>query len=204
MLPNHKLSVLNMMNGKQNEFWSLVEPEQNKARAFCRKLIGNRDDGDDLYQDSLVAALVNIEQLESEASFKPWLYRIIVNRFKNKVRTSWWKKSSTITNEIESTIVGDNPIGLYTARRRLEKAFKVLKTDDRILVTLFELEGWSIAEIASLCNKKEGAVKVKLSRAREKMRVVLAKDFRSTKTNKTFNVFETEDEICVAGKPSKN
>lgn len=193
-----------MMNGKHDEFWSLVEPEQNKARAFCRKLIGNREDGDDLYQDSLVAALVNIEQLGNEASFKPWLYRIIVNRFKNKVRSSWWKKSSPLTKEVESSITGENPIGLYTARRRLEKAFKVLKVDDRILVTLFELEGWSVAEIATLFEKKEGAIKVRLSRARIKMRHELAKDFRLNETRKTYNAFETEDEICVAGKPSKN
>ncbi len=193
-----------MMNGKQNEFWKLVEPEQNKARSFCRKLIGNREDGDDLYQDSLVAALVNIKQLANEASFKPWLYRIIVNRFKNKVRTNWWKKSSPLTKEMETSMIGENPIGLYTARRRLEKAFKVLKTDDRILVTLFELEGWSIAEIATLFEKKEGAIKVRLSRAREKMRDVLAKEIRLSKTEKTINTFETEDEICVAGKPSKN
>ena len=101
-------------------------------------------------------------------------------------------------------MIGENPIGLYTARRRLEKAFKVLKTDDRILVTLFELEGWSIAEIATLFEKKEGAIKVRLSRAREKMRDVLAKEIRLSKTEKTINTFETEDEICVAGKPSKN
>lgn len=193
-----------MMNGKQNEFWKLVEPEQNKARAFCRKLIGNREDGDDLYQDSLVAALVNIEQLVNEASFKPWLYQIIVNRFKNKVRTNWWKKSSALTKEMETSMIGENPTGLYTARRRLEKAFKVLKTDDRILITLFELEGWSIAEIATLFEKKEGAIKVRLSRAREKMRDVLAKEIRLSKTEKTINTYETEDEICVAGKPSKN
>lgn len=193
-----------MMNGKQNEFWKLVEPEQTKARAFCRKLLGNRDDGDDLFQDSLVAGLVNFEQLASEASFKPWLYRIIVNRFKNKIRSSWWKKSSSLTKEIESSVAGENPHGLYTARRRLEKAFKVLKTDDRILVTLFELEGWSIAEIANLYEKSEGSIKMRLSRSREKMRTALVKEFRLTKTQKTFNAFETEDEICVAGKPSKN
>ncbi len=193
-----------MMNGKQNEFWKLVEPEQNKARAFCRKLIGNREDGDDLYQDSLVAALVNIEQLANEASFKPWLYRIILNRFKNKIRSSWWKNSSSLTQVVESSAIGENPLGQYTARLRLEKAFKVLKTDDRILVTLFELEGWSIAEIATLFEKKEGNIKVRLSRARLKMRNALAKDFRSHKTKTTFNAFKTEDEICVAVKPSKN
>lgn len=193
-----------MMNGKQNEFWKLVEPEQNKARAFCRKLIGNREDGDDLYQDSLVAALVNIEQLVNEASFKPWLYRIIVNRFKNKVRSRWWKKSSTLTKEVELSIVGENPIGQYTARLRLEKAFKVLKTDDRILVTLFELEGWSVAEIAALFEKKDGAIKVGLSRARAKMRNALAKEIRLSETEKNLKAFKTEDKICVAGKPSKN
>ena len=76
-----------MMNVKQNDFWNLAEIEHDRARAFCRKLIGNREDGDDLYSDVLVAGLKNFKQLKSEASFRPWLYRIIVNQFKNKIRS---------------------------------------------------------------------------------------------------------------------
>ena len=60
--------------------------------------------------------------------------------------------------------------GEYGAKRRLETAFAVLNSEDRIIVTLAELEGWKIAEIAELDARSEGQIKMRLSRARSKMR----------------------------------
>lgn len=45
-------------------FWKLAKPEHLKARGYCRKLMANRDDGDDLYQDALVRALASFGKLK--------------------------------------------------------------------------------------------------------------------------------------------
>ena len=88
------------MDVKSDEFWRLVEPEHLKARAFCRKLAGNREDGDDLYQESLVRALSGFNGLRKSSSFRPWLYRIIINTFKSIKRSFFWDRFNPIDEDV--------------------------------------------------------------------------------------------------------
>lgn len=183
-------------------FWKLVEDEHLKVRAYCRKLTGSRDDGDDLYQDSLVAGLRKFDSLRDKSAFRPWLYRIIINRFKNSVRRPLWKRLMPISDEVEDTI-GRNPLPSYAARRRLEVGFKTLSTDEQALITLFEMEGWSISELANLFDLKEGNVKVRLSRTRKKMRDAIVKHLLKVGEQSTIKTLTSEVNICVATKPGK-
>ena len=80
------------MDEDRDLFWRLVEPEHPKARAYCRKLMGDRDNGDDLYHDALVAARPHIAELRNRRAFRPWLYRIIINTFRKRVTRPWWKR----------------------------------------------------------------------------------------------------------------
>jgi len=181
-------------------FWKLTQPEHLRARAFCRRLMGNRDDGDDLYQDALVTAFLRFDTVRDTRAFKAWLYRIVVNAYKNRVRTPWWKRFSPLTKEIAESRTGENPVASRTAARKLEIAFRAVSPADRVLVTLFELEGWPISEIAQMQNRSEGAIKMRLSRARRKMREALASHFSPAGAKSTTK--PSEDEICVAAKPS--
>jgi len=190
------------MDRIRTQFWNLVEPEHLKVRAFCRKLMGDRDEGDDLYQDALVSALSGFASLRNLNAFRPWLYRIVVNTFKNRCRQAWWRKIIPLTEEIKETLGGKNPAPAYAARRRLEVAFRALSPDDRALVTLFELEGWKISEIAGMTGKTEGNIKVRLSRARKKMREALSRSMKWTE-QPNLKTLWSEDEICVVAKPGK-
>lgn len=182
-------------------FWKLTEPEHLRARAFCRKLMGNRDDGDDLYQDALVTALTRFEDLRDRSAFRSWLYRIVVNSFKNRIRQPWWKRFSPLTDQIAETATGENPEPGRAARRKLEIAFRGVSPEERALVTLFELEGWSVREIAKLQRTSEGAIKMRLSRARGKMRAALARFSSRRAADQKPKPKLSEDEICVAAKP---
>ncbi len=151
-------------------FWTLLEAEHAKAEAFCRKLAGNREDGDDLYQDALLAAMRKLRSLRDPNSFRPWLYRIMVNTFKNRVQGPWWRRRVTLTPEISESRVSTDPSAAYAARRWLDRGFAALKPEDRALVTLFELEGWTIQELANLKRRPTGTIKARLARARATMR----------------------------------
>lgn len=184
-------------------FWRLHEPEHQRVRAFCRKLTGNRDDGDDLYQDALVIALTNFGALRDPAAFRPWLYRIVVNAFKNRVRRSWWRRLTTSAAALPDDRFGTvSPEPCYAARRRLERAFRALTADERALITLFELDGWSVAELAVLYRKSEGSIKVRLFRTRKKLRRAVLRTAADDRTTET--ALTGKDEICVAGKPGEN
>jgi len=166
-----------MKTMSRNLFWTLLEAEHPKAEAFCRKLAKNRDDGNDLYQDALLTAWRKFKTLRNVESFRPWLYKIIVNTYNSQCRKPWWNSFVNLSREVlENRQVRDTS-GQITARIWLEKAFKVLSAEERALVILFELEGWNITELAGLYGKPEGTIKSRLSRARRKMREEIARFF---------------------------
>jgi len=163
----------------KDRFWRLLEPEYSRAMMFCRKLISDRDKSDDLFQDALLIACTRIGDLRDEAAFRPWLYRIIVSTFRSTVRRPWWRRRVTLTSEIENTLSTPDSGDSVVARRCLERAFQVVSSEDQALVTLHELEGWPVAELAALYGKSESAIKVQLFRARRKMKAVLLRQSRS-------------------------
>jgi len=165
---------------------------------FCRKLAADRERGDDLFQDALVAALTRFSGLRDEQALRPWFYRIIVNTFRSKTRRPWWKRRVPLTEEMERGLTGEDPGDAHTARRWLERAMQSLSPESRSLVTLYELEGWSIAELASLYQLSEGSVKARLFRARKKMKKVLSK---FALRDAAWKSKETKDTSCVVPKP---
>jgi RNA polymerase sigma-70 factor (ECF subfamily) len=180
-------------------FWTLLEPEYLRAMMFCRKLMGDRESSDDLYQDALVSALTAFPDLRNPAAFRNWLYRIIVNTFRSTVRRPAWRRLLALTPEIELSLAGSNPVDLYAARRTLARAFQGVSPRQQALVTLHELEGWPISDLADLYGKSAGAIKVELHRARRRMQKALEKYHRKalSKAGKLKN----KETRCAAVKP---
>ena len=166
------------MKNDQQRFTQLLEPEFKRANLFCRKLTGDPASGDDLFQDSLVTAYKRLGSLQNEQAFRPWLYRIMINRFKSETRRPWYKRVVPLTPEMELTIEGENPVDQNDARRWLARAFKVLSQRDQALVTLHELEGWPVDELATMFGRSESWVKVNLFRARKKLRQILQDELK--------------------------
>lgn len=161
------------MSDNRERFWKLLEPEYVGAMMFCRKLTVDRERGDDLFQDALLLAYTRIWTLRDEAAFRPWLYRIIINAFRSQTRRPLWRRMVPMTPDIEVSLAGEDPAAAYTARRWLQQAFRVLSPRDQALVTLHELQGWPVVELAQLLNTTEGAVKARLFRCRARLRRVL-------------------------------
>jgi RNA polymerase sigma-70 factor (ECF subfamily) len=172
---NRFQSVLLMNTMNKDLFWKSLEAEHPGAERFCRKLAANRDDGDDLYQDVLLLAWRKFGKLRDLESFKPWLYRIIVNLYKSKCRKRGWAKRVVIDQNDYENQPSHNPTSSLSARIWIDRMFRALSAEDRALVSLFELEGWSIADLSRLYGKREGTIKSRLSRARGNMRVELAR-----------------------------
>jgi RNA polymerase sigma-70 factor (ECF subfamily) len=154
-------------------FWKLLEPVHPEAEAFARYLAGSREDGDDLYQDSLLTAFRKRDMLKNETSFKPWLFRIIVNQHKNRCRHPWWRRRRNLEAiDIDKQMVTD-PGSNYSLNRWLKRALSVLSQEDRAMIILYEIEGWPIGDLSRMMSRPEGTIKARLFRARIKMRKVL-------------------------------
>jgi RNA polymerase sigma-70 factor (ECF subfamily) len=161
------------MKNTAEQFWKMLEPFHPEAEGFCRKLAGSREDGDDLYQDSLLIALKKFATLRDPESFRPWIYRIIVNRHRNRCRRPWWRLAVPL-ERVESR-ASDDPSKAHAWKRLLDRALGALCPEERALIILFEIEGWSITELATLYERPEGTIKARLSRGRAKMRKALEK-----------------------------
>jgi len=154
----------------KEQFWTLLEPVHAEAEGFCRRLAGSRDDGDDLYQESLLTAMRKFSTIREINSFRPWLFRIIVNSFKNSNKQPWWRRRVEMAPELIEAEPGNDPRGQLDSARWLERAMAALSAEDRAMIVLFEIEGRPISELASIFGKPEGTLKARLFRARKKMR----------------------------------
>jgi RNA polymerase sigma-70 factor (ECF subfamily) len=182
--------------------WNLLEPEHARIQAFCRRLAGNRDDGDDLCQEALARAWERFVALRDQKSFKAWLYRIAVNCFKNtRRRAALWRLVGGGNGSAPEPALPD-PRGAIEARRLLERAFATIPPEDRALVILFELEGWTMTELAAMTGRTPSGMKVRLFRIRRRMREALerylARCDRKTRIEATLN----EEDLCIAAKPN--
>jgi DNA-directed RNA polymerase specialized sigma24 family protein len=101
------------------------------------------------------------------------------------------------------TLVGENPTVAQAARRRLAAAFRALTPDEQVLVTLFELNGWNIAEIARLTGRSEGSVKVKLSRSRKKMREALSRYLSKSASREVTKILGSEERYALSRSQAK-
>jgi len=190
------------MAERQNHFWELLEPEHHRVRAYCRRLAGNREDGDDLCQEALVAAFQRFESLRDSGSFRPWLYRIVVNRYRNARRGSFWRRLVPFGNGADPELPGADPNEAFEAGRLLERAFKGIDPADRALVVLFETEGWSSAELGQLLGVSEAATRVRLCRVRAKMRKSLARHAAQVAKRHRSAMEVRKERLCIVTKPN--
>jgi len=154
-------------------FWQLLEAYHPKAEAFCRKLTGNLADGDDLYHDAILLAWRKFDSLRNNDSFKPWLYRIIINSYKGRQRGTWRRLFEPLAEQETEVLPISDPTNQLAAKILVQKALRQLSATDRALIILFEIEGWSIGELANLEGKPEGTIKSRLARTRAAMRNML-------------------------------
>ncbi len=185
----------------RDRFWTELEAVHAEAERFCRRLEPTLEDGDDLYQESILRAYAGCDSLNDAAAFRPWLYRLIINLFKNRHRGAWWRRFVPLTSELEGQLPGRDPSGQHQARRRLTEAFTAISPEDRALITLHEIEGWTVAELAKMYDKPGGTIKARLSRARSRMRKALLKKRDRSENSETVNMKLEEAPVCVVTKP---
>lgn len=186
-----------------DNFWKQLEPVHSVAERFCRRLAGNRADGDDLYQDAVVRGYAGFSKLADPTKFRPWFFRIVTNIYRDRFRRPWWRRMVPIEPLSDSLAEAADRSGSHEARSLVEWAMRTLSTDDRALVTLFELEEWSVRELADLYGTPVGTIKARLSRARIKMRTALMRTHPSLAGAKKTTLQPNEARICVVTKPSR-
>ena len=169
-------------NGDQEAFRQLVEPYVEKMLAQAFYTLQNREDAQDILQESLVKAFLNLKSFRGDSSLRTWLYRITANMCIDLTRK---KKIKTIDlNEIEPRAVKDDdakrPDEVFAQQEELRLIYGALETlspEHRQTVVMREIDGLSYDEIAEATSVSVGTVMSRLHYGRkvlaEKLRRVL-------------------------------
>lgn len=161
-------------SGNVAAFDDLVEQHMRRAFAVAWRVLGHRQDAEDVVQESFLAALQKIDTFERGRPFSPWLLRIVANRAINLRKARALRQTDEYPPDVVSG--GESPVTAAERselRRELERALRQLPEQQRWIVQLFELDGFSGAEIADLLEMAEGTVRWHLHEARRSLRKVL-------------------------------
>ena len=161
----------------REDFITHVEREQEALRSFLFALCcGNKDEADDLAQDTLVKAYLSSAGYQDKGKFRSWLFKIAHNTFLNH-RASQKTMESIDDAKISSSLLRGDERGAGEGSERFEDLYYALSTlppKERSAITLYYLTGYSIKEIAQITDTSEDAVKKQLSRGRDKLRSTLS------------------------------
>ncbi|PYP14605.1 MAG: hypothetical protein DMD54_13665 [Gemmatimonadetes bacterium] len=166
--------VAQTLAGERAAFGVLVERYAAQARRVARAVLGDPDDADDAAQDGFLSALVKLAQYDSRRPFGPWLMRIVANAATDRRR----RRNVRRAEPLDPSLVGGGPRPDAAAVQselgdRLRAALAELPERRRTAVVLFDVEGYSHAEIAGILGIPEGTVRSEVFHGRRRLRALL-------------------------------
>lgn len=184
--------VKRAQNGDSAAFEQLVLKYQQKVYNLALRLTGNEEDAFDLSQESFLKAWKGLETFHFEAAFSTWLYRLTSNACLDFLRSQKRRRTVSLTvededgEEAQMDYPDDAPTPEQAAiasedRELLKKALASLDEEAREIITLRVIEELSYETIARVLGVKEGTVKSRLSRARDKLKKNLLQIGNKTK-----------------------
>jgi RNA polymerase sigma-70 factor (ECF subfamily) len=124
------------------------------------------EDADDALQDAMLSAHRNAARFRHDSAVSSWLYRIVVNACLDRLRRN--KTHPTTALEDDAAHIGDPTPRVDTAIV-VERALMRLPVEQRAAVVAVDMQGYSVAETASMLGVPEGTVKSRCSRGRAKL-----------------------------------
>ena len=160
------------LKGEKDAFRFLVERYQAQAVGHALAILANREDALDAAQEAFVDAFQALKKFDRLRRFYPWFYVLLRNRCYKLIA----KRRETET--IETAEILAAPPGISDEERiALERALGALPADDREIVTLKYLDGFSYDEIAELLKIPRGTVMSRLFYARKELQAKLTGKF---------------------------
>ena len=181
--------IENAKDGNAAAFNQVVLAYRKRILGTISRLIGRPEDVEDVAQEVFVRLYYSLDQLRSAEVFEPWLYRLTVNASYDYLRRIKRRHESRMADMTEAQVVmADSAAGGRRSEEDEQKSevrefvnalFAQVSEEDRILLTLKEVEGLSLKELEQVYDTNENALKVRLFRARQRV----LKAYQTAKTN---------------------
>ena len=150
---------------KARTFIQLVESNKQSMYKIARSYLSNDEDIADAIQDAIESCWRNLDQLEKPAYFRTWMTRILIHKCIDIIRKN--RREHPVSDFPE-----------YGAEHKdldnyeFSELMKSLDEKYRTILLLYYGEGFKISEIAKLLDMEENTVKTRLSRGRQKFRMM--------------------------------
>lgn len=164
--------------GDRDAFNDLVRATYRDIYALAYRLTGNREDAGDVVQDAYVRAYRAIRRFRGDSSFSTWMYRITSNCASTHLSRRTRQRTEELSDDVP--IVDLRPeqdpslrAEAAVLRHHIDRAIRALPERLRQVVVLRDLHDLSHSEIAAELGITTSAAKVRLHRARQRLRTVL-------------------------------
>lgn len=162
-------------DGDIEAFGELVRRYQRRAFALAWRLLRHREDAEDLVQESFMAALDKLDSYDAARPFGSWFFRLLVNRGHNARASRKVRSTEALADQLIAG--GKSAIHLMEQAElgdRISAAIGELSDRQQLVVQLYELDGFSTAEVSDMLDIAEPTVRWTLHDARKRLRKELA------------------------------
>lgn len=172
-----------VLQGDQSLFAQLVERYRNYVFTLVLRFTDNREDAEEIAQDIFVKAYRSLADFRGVAKFSTWLYTIVrtscisfLRKKKMKIVSMDNDSGSGEWEDRESGLKADT-IEQKSRHGMVNEAIRLLAPDDRQVITLFYQAEQSLEEIGRIMGLEPNTVKVKLHRARQRLKEKMERHF---------------------------
>ena len=178
-------AVSKCRKGDVDAFETLVDKYQKKMLNVAYRMIGDYQEACEVVQDAFLSAYRSIRKFRGEARFSTWLYSIVVNLSKNRlkqIKTRGAREVYSIDNPLtteEGSLSPDPPdrgptvlekLEQKEAEARVQGCINGLDPEYREVLVLRDIQGFSYEEIRDILKIPDGTVKSRLFRARDALK----------------------------------
>jgi RNA polymerase sigma factor (sigma-70 family) len=160
------------LKGKEQEFLNKMERHKGILYKVSKMYMDNSDDQQDLFQEIVCQLWKSYDSFRNESQFSTWMYRVAINTaivFLKK------EKRKVDKYEIASENIKDEEGDSQLKESQLDHFYKAVQKLEKIdkAIIFFQLEGFSHKEIGENLGISEGNARVKLNRAKEKLKEII-------------------------------
>jgi RNA polymerase sigma-70 factor (ECF subfamily) len=169
--------------GNQSAYADLVKRHQRFVFTLAMRFAKNREDAEEIAQDCFVKAYRSLTAFQKQAKFSTWLYSIVYTTSMTFLRKKRLDTSSIDDENNFLQIENNGSFDVNSAENKsrsyyLNEAIQQLLPDDAIIITLFYKGEQSLEEIAQVLGMEANTVKVKLFRARQRLKEKLERNLK--------------------------
>lgn len=168
MTDENSKRIFRAKNGDVHAFGELYEQSYRELYRYALYYLGNREEAEDAVQETALEAFRGIAQLKKETAFRSWLFAILDAWCKRHVAELIRLRNQTDITELDIAIEGGS--AQQEQAILLWQLIAALDEEDRQLVLLSVVGGFSGKEIAALLHRPEGTLRSRLHRTLKKLR----------------------------------